>query len=57
MTLIKYTALTLLGLWALINLESCGIGIGEAPKDKPIRRIEYAFPGYQTGLWLGTRTR
>ena len=44
------------GIWAVINLEMCGIGMTEAPKTKPILRIEYIFPGYQAGLWLGTRT-
>ena len=43
--------------WATINGESMVFGIIDAPKKLAPKRIEYLFPGYQAGLWLGTRSK
>ncbi len=31
------------------------MGVGDAPKSRSMCRIEFVFPGYQIGLWAGTR--
>lgn len=41
--------------WSIITGMQFLIGLSDAPKHKSMTRIEFILPGYQIGLWAGTR--
>ena len=43
------------GAYIVISFMQFLVGLGDAPKRRPMCRLEVVFPAYQIGLWAGSR--